>query len=279
MGFLRTLFGNSRGNNKTAVQTTIPTSHQEDWIAYLSTIDNDKVGSIVVDLGLENIAPIPNKLNRVRIDIKMQHPNPNGLPLPQEFDILNEIEEKVSGGLKSNAGAIPAGHLYCEGTMSLYEYIGDGVKVDTSVSEAMSGFPTYRYDFRIDREDTWKSYTDLLYPLPIQMQSIFNQRVVEGLKSHGDKLEVRRLVHHLIYFKNEADIEHFLSEIQGNGFEVRQKERVDVGEYKFSLLIEREDRVDLKSVDEYVLYLWQKARDANGDYDGWGGITRQRINA
>ncbi len=36
------------------------------------------------------------------------------------------------------------------------------------------------------------------------------------------------------------------------------------------LSLERNDPVDSQSVDDYVLYLWQKAQDAHGDYDGWG---------
>jgi len=29
------------------------------------------------------------------------------------------------------------------------------------------------------------------------------------------------------------------------------------------------DKVNLESVDEYVLSLWQFAEECNGDYDGW----------
>jgi uncharacterized protein (TIGR01619 family) len=269
MGFLRQFFKGKTSYSETAIQNMIAPVHQEDWATYLSTIDNDKVGAIIVDLGLKPIVPIKDRLNRLRIDITMKFPGPNGLPSPQEFETLYEIDEKLSNSLASKNSAVYAGHLNCQGKLSLYHYIGDGALFEPTISEAMKAFPDYYYEFRVDREEDWQSYTELLYPLPIQMQSIQNQKLVEQLKNQGDKLERVRPVNHFIYFRNESDLEHFLAEIKGKNFKVLRKEPVDDGEYKIILLLERSDPVDSQSIDDYVLYLWQKARDSHGDYDGW----------
>ena len=269
MGLFSSLFRNKITKAEVGGQSIGVPAHQEDWAAYLSTIDNDKVGSVVVDLGLKSIAPLKDKLIRLRIDIKMQGSNSDGLPLPQEFERLNEIEEKMKAALINN-GAIHAGHLYCQGEMSLYEYLGNTDRLEAVVSETMSAYPNYKYEYKFDREENWESYSEFLYPLPIQMQSIHNQKVIAQLKANGDNLEIKRPVNHLIYFKTESDIDKFLVEIKGKGFKVVKKEKVDEGEYQLLLMLEREDRVDSQSVDDYVLYLWQKAHDADGDYDGWG---------
>lgn len=247
-----------------------PPAHQEDWAPYLSTIDNDKVGAILVDLGLRTIAPISDKPNRLRVDVKMQFPSNSGLPQEAEFASLNEIEERTSSTLTTKIGAIHAGHLYCEGTMSLYYYTGDTIPFESTLVEAMSAFPNYKYEYKVDREERWESYAELLYPLPVQMQAIHNQKVVEQLRAQGDNLARKRPVDHLIYFKNESDIERFLTSIAGQGFEVVAREPTSEGEYKFTVLLRRDDAVDLQSVDDYVLYLWQKANEVGGDYDGWG---------
>lgn len=268
MGLFNRFFKGISHSNQTASISSPP--HEEDWASYLSTVENDKVGSIMVDLGLESVAPITNKLNRLRVDVTMRYPSENGLPLQQEFENLNEIDEKTSDLLKKRNGAVYAGHLYYQGIMSLYYYVGENNSFESLLSETMSAFPGYKYEFKIDREEKWESYVGFLYPLPIQMQSIHNQKVVAQLKSEGDKLEMKRPVNHLIYFKNEANLEQFLAKIEGEGFKVLSKEEVDEGEYKIILSLEREDPVDSQSVDHYVLYLWQKAQDAGGDYDGWG---------
>jgi len=270
MGILGKLFGSKGSNDSISASNHTAQAHQEDWAAYLSTIDNEKVGSIMVDLGLKPIAPIPSKPIRLRINVPMNHPSESGLPLPEEFESLNEVDEKLSITLTSKIGAIYAGHLYCQGTMSLYYYIGENILHEPAIREAMSAFPDYKFESKVDREEEWESYTEFLYPLPIQMQSIHNQKVVENLRNSGDKLEKRRPVDHMIYFKSETDIDGFLTEIKGKGFEVVARERTEVEGYTWSVLLRRDDPVDSKSVDEYVLYLWQEAHDANGEYNGWG---------
>jgi hypothetical protein len=46
-------------------------------------------------------------------------------------------------------------------------------------------------------------------------------------------------------------------------------EKVDKFENPYQLRLSRKDKVDPESVDSYVLDLWQKAKDADGEYDGW----------
>ena len=246
------------------------TPHTEDWAPYLTTIDGNKVGSILVDLGLRDVAPISSKPNRLRVDVSMNHPDENGLPIQTEFQALNDIDEKLNSSLSTNVGATYAGHLYCQGVMSLYFFVGESTQLETLLATAMASYPTYRYKYNVDAEETWKTYTDFLYPLPIQLQSIHNQRVVAQIEREGDNLSIKRPVQHIIFFKTEADLERFLNSIQDMGYTVIGKEDVNEGDFKVQLLIERTDSVELKSVDKYVLDLWQKANDAGGEYDGWG---------
>ncbi|MEQ1605363.1 MAG: DUF695 domain-containing protein [Pyrinomonadaceae bacterium] len=272
MGIFNTLFG----KNRNTLEKSPAISHKEDWAPYLTTVDGDKVGSILVDLGLKPIAPIANKPMRLRVGVIMNSPSENGLPMQSEFDVLNAIEDKISDSLTLGVGAVRAGHLYFNGTMYLYYYLGRGDAFESKLVDSMSGFSNYKYEYKLDDEPSWESYVELLYPLPIQMQSIQNQKVIDHLRSSGDKLDVKRPVDHFIYFKTETDLERFLNEIKGNGFEIVSRERAEVDDYKWSVLLRRDDPIDPESVDNYVLYLWQKAYEANGDYDGWGStIVRE----
>ena len=191
MGFFNKLFGKKGNTGNTA--TSPITGHREDWAAYLSTIDNDKVGSILVDLGLKALAPVSSKPRRLRVDVAMNYPSENGLPTQSEFGSLNQIDEKLGDTLKS-LGAVYAGHLYCQGTMSLYYYLGEDAAFETALSGAMAVFPSYKYEYKLDKEPNWESYAEVLYPLPIQMQSIHNQKVIDNLRNNGDKLDVKRPV-------------------------------------------------------------------------------------
>ncbi len=274
MGLFTKLFRGQPTQVNTEISFT--PGHQEDWAAYMSTIDNDKAGSILVDLGLKAIAPIMSKDRRLRINVAINEPSLNGLPGADEHELLGRLSEQLAHELKSSAGAVFAGHLFCQGTLSLYFYLGETSSFQETVTRVFDNYRNHRYEVQLDKEHNWQTYMELLYPLPIQMQSIHNQKVVDHLRKSGDKLEKKRPVDHMIYFKSETDIDRFLNEIKGKGFQVVGKQQTELEGYSWSVLLRRNDPVDPQRVDEYVLYLWQKAHDANGEYDGWGStIVRE----
>lgn len=273
MGIFTRLF---RGEPTKMVENSSTLGHQEDWAVYMSTIDNDKVGSIMVDLGLNAVAPVKSKAGLLKINITLNQTLSNGLPGAEEHEVLGGVSERLAHELRLNNGAIFAGHLFCQGTLSLYFYVDGSSPYDQTVVRVFSNHQSHRYEAQLEQDPEWRTYRELLYPLPIQLQSIHNQKVVNNLRDSGDKLEVKRPVDHLIYFETEADIDRFLKEVEGKGFEIVSREPTELEGYRWLLLLRRDDPVDNRSVDEYVLFLWQKAQDTNGDYDGWGStIVRE----
>ena len=133
----------------------------------------------------------------------------------------------------------------------------------------MVAYQDYQYDYGIKKDPKWSAYFDFLYPLPIQMQSILNRRVVDNLESHGDSLTKERPVFHWMYFKSDSDRDKLLQMIEDDNFEIISKSHDDSWRYPFGLQISRVDRVDWRSVDDYVLKLWNLANECNGNYDGW----------
>ena len=95
-----------------------------------------------------------------------------------------------------------------------------------------------------------------------------NRKVIYQLKSHGDNLKTEREVFHWIYFKTDSDLEKYVSEVELKGFEIVTENKID-GKFPHQLQIKRVDKVDLESVNDYTLYLWNLALENNGDYDGW----------
>ena len=94
--------------------------------------------------------------------------------------------------------------------------------------------------------------------------------MVENLESNGDPLTKRREVHHWIYFKAKADRLDFLSKIKDEGFQIINQDTItEKTDFPYSLQIARVDNVDIDSVNDYTLNLWELANECNGDYDGW----------
>lgn len=95
-----------------------------------------------------------------------------------------------------------------------------------------------------------------------------NKKTIKALIDQGDKLSTVREVFHWIYFKNEKDKNNYLTEVLAEGFVLVSSNKID-DKFPYQLQIKRIDKVDENSVNEYVIYLWGKAIEYNGDYDGW----------
>ena len=242
-------------------------NHVEDWDSYLTNVDG-VIGSIFVDLGLKNIAPVVDKPNVLWVSISMQNPHDTGLPRDEEINVLFEMEDEVINAITNQHNAIYVGRLTSGGVRQLYFYLGDITNYETTITQSMSKYPAYKFDFGNKDDKEWKGYFDFLYPLPIQYQVIMNSRVIRSLEQHGDSLTKERMVDHWIYFAVENDMKNYISTIEKHNFKVIDSYQDE--EQIYVLNVGRVDKVDYDSVDEYVLYLWELAEEHNGKYDGWG---------
>lgn len=242
--------------------------YQPDWDFYFSNVD-DKLSTIAVDLALNEIAPIESQPNLVWVSITMNKPRPDGLSSTEERTILKSIEDAIADSLNNKFGATQCGRLTSNNFRDLYFFLGDSTLYEKDISEVMVAFPNYQYDYGVKEDSEWGGYFNFLYPLPIQMQSILNRRVIDNLVSHGDELTKKRPVFHWMYFKSDSDRNKLLKSIESDNFAIVNKSHDDSYEYSYGLQISRVDKVDLNSVDGYVLKLWSLTNDVGGDYDGW----------
>jgi uncharacterized protein (TIGR01619 family) len=268
MGLFDKFFGKKETESKPEAPNSNP-SHEEEWDFYFSNVD-DILGSFYVDLGLAKIAPLSEKPNLVWVSVNMNNHREDGLSSNEEFNILAAIEDKLQELIVSKHNSIYAARLTTDGRRDFYFYMGDTTLYDKTISESMVAYPSYTFDFGIKEDRLWESYFDFMYPNRRQFQSLQNRRVVDNLEKNGDTLTKPRQVDHWIYFKTENDRKAFLSEIESLNFNIiSEHEKTSFGDFPYKLHISRVDKVDLDSVDEYVLDLWQLAEECNGDYDGW----------
>jgi uncharacterized protein (TIGR01619 family) len=244
-------------------------AHKEEWEVYIDN-DGDDLASYLVDIGLHSVAPIKSKSHIVWITLTMNNPRKDGLSSQEESGLLNEIEDALFGKITSKYNSIYVGRLASEGERHLYFYFEDTTLYDKTIEEAMIAFPKYKFEFGTKQDATWTYYFEFLYPRPHHIQTIQNRRVVQQLEKGGDKLTKSREVFHWIYFKSDEDREKFIDKIKNDNFLVVEKDYDKTwGEFSYKLQIKRVDKVDLNSVNEYVIYLWELANELNAEYDGW----------
>lgn len=244
-------------------------THEEDWAVYFCTVGEDQLGAALVDLGLKEIAPITSKPTLATITIFMKNPTEEGLSSADESEKLNQIEDFFIDKISIKHNAVYSGRLKFGGKILSYLYCEDAIDFDVTFEEIKNRFLDYTFEYTIKEENDWRAYFEVLYPSEFEMQVIQNGKVIENLESLGDDLQTERQVDHWIYFQTETDREDFLESIDGENFEIVRKDETSLEDRPFQLQIARVNKVDYQNLNEYVMTLWQKARECKGDYDGW----------
>ena len=249
-------------------QSKMKNEYQPDWAFYFSNVD-DIYSSIATDLALVNIAPIQSQKYIVYISLKMNSPREDGLSSSEEVNKLWEIEDEINKNLENqNIEFTSAGRLTSNGYRDLYFFGANKIIIEKTIGETMDQYSEYNFDIGSKEDIEWKSYFEFLYPLPRQMQSIQNFRVVENIQKGGDDLSKKRDVFHWIYFKDSNKMEEFEKYTLTKGFKTLNKGKSE-GEFKYVIQISRLDKVGFNDIDEYTLNLWEKAIEFEGEYDGW----------
>lgn len=247
--------------------------HEEDWAIYLTNIHDNHLGSVLVDLGLNSVAPVPSFSTLLTFITYFNQPNEDGLTSNSEDEIINQIEDEIINSLITNYTIVYAGRIKFSGKMHSYFYFENKQNVEDKIEELNSKYSNYRFEYTIGDDSDWTAYFEVLYPSEFEMQIIQNGKVIENLREHGDLLVKERPVDHWIYFQNFNDRGDFLNWIKDLGFEVVEQNEIGSDELSFSLQLSRIDKVDYENVNDYVLFLWQKAQEFRGEYDGWETVV------
>src|SRR5690606_29507768 len=217
-------------------------------------------------------APDPTRPITLAVYVTIHDPSPDGFPKKEELPRLAELGRSLDAALSRELGARAVGRATGAGERALYYYVSSDDRAEEIAESALASFSEYDLELEIADDPEWKRYRFFLYPGPLQVHQMRSRRIIEQLRSHGDSLVEPRVVSHWLYFETAADRERFVSEIAGEGFVIADRDESESSSdaRRFGLTIEREDSVDVESIHELTLLLFEKARNVNGDYDGWG---------
>lgn len=245
------------------------TEYNSSWDFFFTSI-NDKPASIYVDLGLKNIAPAASHPYALCVKIRMKYPAQDGLSTKKESDALFKIEDALVKDMENDNNSIFAGRVTCDNNREFFFYC-ESKGAEKTVIKSMSGFPEYSYTKKCTQDKSWKEYSEFLYPVPAEMQTILNRRVIQNLRERGDSLGSPREVSHYIYFKTADERDTYASEAGKQGFKTASAKlnKENGSSHPYSLRLVKTESVDPQSVDDSTMYLFDLAEKHNGSYDGW----------
>jgi uncharacterized protein (TIGR01619 family) len=238
---------------------------------YFAPVD-DEPAAILVDIGIAESSPDPDRPVLLWMVLPMKSPDENGFASEEEEELLTSIEDAFIDAVELTSDAILVGRITTCGRREFYFYAKSDEGFDETITEAMEDFDDYEFETGSQEDEDWSQYLDVLYPSPEDAQQIFNRQVIDRLSESGDSLETPRAVDYFANFASPEDRSAFIAEVVDKGYEVvGQKFRDEPdADLPYSVNLKRVSPIDWDTIDEYTFELFDLAREHEGEYDGWG---------
>lgn len=202
----------------------------------------------------------------VRVRAVIKKPSKAGMPTDKEFPALRALDEKLERVFAAKGGRF-VGNVTVDSKRYFYYYVTcteeTAVKALRQISRDTGYDLSHVYENDADRQGYWKD----LYPTPDDWQMIKDLRVLDALRDRGDANERPREVSHWAYFADPAQAARFVEWLGGNDYKIAAIEPAQKGdtEVRFSHV----GTMVLEDITRRTIGLNRKARELNGEYDGW----------
>jgi uncharacterized protein (TIGR01619 family) len=250
---------------------------EENWIAYFRMIDNSPA-VIGVDLAYAENGPDEERPTAVQVTLGFLETQENGLPQGDEFEKLERVEDELLAAM-ATTGAVFIGRRSHGGQREFFFYGPRGDAARAAAAGVVDGYADREPSVDIADDAEWEFYFEELLPDVVEMRRVLDEMVIEQLVEAGDPLNVPRPVSHFIYFPDAASRDAFASSAADAGFTTEafdddEPEPEDEDE-RYGVKLDREDAVDLDSINEVTTDLTLAAEEAGGRYDGWEAMVVQ----
>lgn len=174
------------------------------------------------------------------------------------FSAIEEMLDAEAGEL----GLVLAGRRRGFGTWEVFWYGPPGA--DRKFFRALKDHPEADLAMQLDVD--WQLYRDKLLPRGKDLHRARNGLVVYQLVEAGDALDLPRLIEFFVKFHRDIDRDRFLRDVTSIGLDAeayQDGDRPGVRAYFTAA-------VDVELITDITWELHERARDANGTFDGWG---------
>jgi hypothetical protein len=242
---------------------------QEHWEAYLANYEKG-VGSTLVNMSLKS----ENGMNQfpflLKMGVKIKRCSSDRLPEQDEWEHLHKVSDKLKAIIDGNISSKAAGIFSYQCWRTDYYYIADTTVIRQRLMKGFTDFfPDQEYKIEIKQDTGREAYLKFLYPSEEIMEYISNQKVLSELEKAGDNASKPRKVDHWLYFKTEIGRSLFIKYALQQKFKVEAKNYAKDPTMHFSLQLSRTDKINIGTISVITLQLRRKAREFDGDYDGW----------
>lgn len=148
-------------------------------------------------------------------------------------------------------------------------YGEEGPAAESALSAAMTAFPNFRYEVGSRQDHEWEIYREFLYPDARQRLTMRNDHLLRRLNELQDCFAVPREVRHWAYFPSAETRNAFREIVVRRGFQLDSETDADQGAMPHGITLKLHHSVDMPTVNDITLGLYDLACELSGEYDGW----------
>jgi hypothetical protein len=242
---------------------------QEYWEAYMKPVDGHPA-MISFNAGVSDNAPDMNFMYVSFVKVKLNNPQEDGLVNEEESNDVGFIEDRLEMELLRWKSGKYIGRIISQNEVNFIYYLKMDFEWSDTVTQAMSYFVNYTYEFGSRIDTDWDVYQKLLFPNLKEWQIITNHHACDQLKEEGDNLRLSRAIEHKAYFKTTKDRDNFSKSIEEKKFQEQKQMEVPFrDEIYYGVVFYRIDAPFYYEIDALTMMLIDEIQTYNGEYDGW----------
>lgn len=246
------------------VWNTFP-AQMGDHLAFISYNDSYKT-----------VAPTDSRLFSLKIRLKIKNPTTGGMPTDEEFFALSTIDKTLEALLEEK-GAVYVGPITVDGHRYFHYYVDFAEEVASETTAIVSKQTLYELQYAYEEDSEKKAYWQELYPTDDDWQMIRDMKVLEALRKEGDLDTLSREVLHWAYFTELNDASTFTKWIETEGYRVISVKNTEDGA-QMQVHFSHHGTMMLQDITHHTIMLNRKAKNLNGDYDGWEtSVEKEKI--
>jgi hypothetical protein len=241
----------------------------ENWDTYMAKF-GDKPGSVLVNMGLIDIAPDRKYPFLVITGPKTEKCNKRGLPDKEQIDELEEILSATDNFLTGVTAKVLVGTFTYNCERLNYYYVKDTSNIRNAIMRMYNrGYANYSYAINMKYEPQWETYRTFLYPSDETITWMENDKIITKMMQQGDSLSGRRDIHFELTFASTSDRKLFAEFEKTKGYEAVAFPDPDFKSTLSSVVLKKSGYVKIDFIDSLADGLKKDVAKYHGDYKGW----------
>lgn len=248
----------------------------DNWGIYFADMDGH-TASVSFDDGIAEAINSATQPNSLKLRIEIQNTSEDGMPTSKEGSRLAAFDEMIEQSIIDGRG-LYLGRVTSNGVRWVLGLVpGNSSQLQANLRK-IANIASYKIDIYVEPDPEKQVYWFNLYPSADSRQVMKDISVVNVLFEQGDQHDVERPVDHWTYFSKQSSASEFAGWLANEGYDSVEIEQID-GEFpsqrKWLVRSNHTGTMVLTDITSHTLKHAQKARELEGEYDGWE--TRVRV--